>query len=107
MSSEESHASLEERSEHITHSQHSTQENAPDSINDFRAKNKHLLDNLSAANAFILEYEPLLQEQKRLRKKAAKAIIFYLMSESGLHMEDLATDELDLTPSKSDGESKE
>ena len=42
-----------------------------------------------------------------MRKKAAKAIIFYLMSESGLHIEDLATDELDLTPIKSDGESKE
>lgn len=49
----------------------------------------------------------MVQEQKRLRKKAAKAIIFYLMSESGLHIEDLATDELDLTPSKSEGESKE
>ena len=48
-----------------------------------------------------------MKEQKRLRKKTSKAIIFYLMSESGLHIEDLATDELDLTPSKSDGESKE
>jgi hypothetical protein len=49
----------------------------------------------------------MLQDQKSLRKKAAKAIIFNLMSETGLHIEDLATDELDLTPSKDDGESKE
>ena len=98
---------MEERSEYPSDSQNSNQENAPDSVNDFRAKNKRLLDNLSAADTFIKEYEPMLQAQKRLRKKAAKAIIFNLMNESGLHLEDLATDELDLTPSKSDGESKE
>jgi hypothetical protein len=98
---------LEERSEYPSHSQNSTQEDAPDFVNDFRAKNKRLLDNLSAADAFIKEYEPMLMDQKRMRKVAAKAIIFNLMSESGLHIEDLATDELDLTPSKDDGESKE
>jgi hypothetical protein len=45
---------------------------------------------------------------------AAKSIIFNLMMESGLQLEDLATDELDLAtdeldlaPGKSDGESKE
>jgi hypothetical protein len=38
---------------------------------------------------------------------AAKSIIYNLMMESGLKLEDLATDELDLAPGKSDGESKE
>jgi hypothetical protein len=98
---------LEERSEYLSHTQTSTQEDAPEFVNDFRAKNKRLLDNLSAAETFIKEYEPMLLDQKRLRKNAAKAIIFNMMSDSGLTIEDLAKDELDLTPSKSEGDSRE
>jgi hypothetical protein len=104
-SHEDSEASLQERSESRFHSQFSSQQDAFDSVNDFRAKNKHLLDRLSAAETFIKEYEPMLLDQKRLRKEATKAIIFNLMNGSGLHVEDLAKDELDLAPGKSEEDS--
>jgi hypothetical protein len=106
-SREDSEASLQERSEYQYHSQSSSQQNASDSVNDFRAKNKRLLDRLSAADTFIKEYEPMILAQKKLRKKTAKAIVFNLMNDTGLHIEDLARDELDLAPGKSEEDSQE
>jgi hypothetical protein len=106
-SHEDSEASLQERSESRYNSQSSSQQDAFDSVNDFRAKNKSLLDRLSAADTFIKEYEPMILVQKRLRKKTAKAIVFNLMNDTGLHVEDLARDELDLAPGKSEEDSQE
>jgi hypothetical protein len=76
-----------------------------DSVNDFRAKNKRLLDRLSAADTFINEYEPMIQVQKRLSKKTAKAIVFNLMNDTSLKVEDQARDELSLAPGKSEEDS--
>lgn len=106
-SHEDSEASLQERSESRYNSQSSSQQDAIDSVNDFRAKNKRLLDRLSDADTFIKEYEPMIVVQKRLRKKTAKAIVFNLMNDTGLHVEDLARDELDLAPGKSEEDSQE
>jgi hypothetical protein len=48
----------------------------------------------------------MIQVQKRLRKKTAKVIVFNLMNETGLNVEDLARDELDLVPGKSEKDSR-
>jgi hypothetical protein len=49
----------------------------------------------------------MIIDQKKKRKETAKVIIFNMMNDSGLTIEDLARDELDLTPSKSDRDSRE